>query len=847
MLKYIYRVIILIGVFIASIFYFSRDIKEVVFDVDNTTIMENATFPLVTIKNSGMAMNLMHGYSNNLNANTIREAVTPLGPDQSLEIVIDQKENEIKKLIFELREFSDNTLLEEDTVSVFEEDENIKTASIKIKTQLTQEKEYALKVTLVTSESKKLYFYQRIKPFENAYVKEKLDFILDFHKALLKKSTAQNVLQYLEPDSDVDNTSLAHVNINSSFDLVSWGNLKPSVITEVIPTIRECYIDTASVELNYIVKSDASGSTEYYSVREFYRIKYTTSRMYLLNYERNMESLFDANLISLTKSEIKLGITSDFKVPYLSSDDEKMITFVRGRKLWLYDLEENKMTLVFSYAQEKTDYIRDIYDQHEIRIIDMDAEGNINFCVYGYINRGQYEGRVAVVLYEYIKAENRVEELLYIPVEEPYQTLKEHIGDFSYMSSMDIFYFHIFERLYSYNLITRELKELANHIPKENLIEIKDINTIVWQEDQEGKEKKDILVMNLETGERQTITAPSGYNIMLLDKIDSNIIYGFVKPKDIVTSPDGRQIIPFSEIEIVTYDKKILKNYKKSGYYITAIKVNDNVVELTRVKKSTLDGIVTYHPATSDYIMNQIITNKSLLKVTTRVTDLTLTEVYLSMPSGFVMKEIPTYDSAVNTIITQDPTVRLPETEMNTELYYAYVYGGVSKAFRNAGDAVKEADQKIGTVINENKQIVWERVAKGTKKEIDITKLNWAITNNRSIETCLKLLLSYQGVAINLEQLSMKNNSMYDMLKTYGKKTPVLLDGITLDQALYYVSEGRPVIAMTGDREAVLIYGYDGFNIMVIDPQKGTALKIGLQDGNQLFQEAGNIYLSYLE
>ena len=60
----------------------------------------------------------------------------------------------------------------------------------------------------------------------------------------------------------------------------------------------------------------------------------------------------------------------------------------------------------------------------------MDAEGNVNFMVYGYMNRGQYEGRVAIVLYKYIRADQRIEELVYIPVDEPYQRLKENMGNF---------------------------------------------------------------------------------------------------------------------------------------------------------------------------------------------------------------------------------------------------------------------------------------------------------------------------------------------------------------------------------------------------------------------------------
>ena len=37
--------------------------------------------------------------------------------------------------------------------------------------------------------------------------------------------------------------------------------------------------------------------------------------------------------------------------------------------------------------QDESDYIRDVYDQHNIKIVNIDENGNIDFMVYGYMNR----------------------------------------------------------------------------------------------------------------------------------------------------------------------------------------------------------------------------------------------------------------------------------------------------------------------------------------------------------------------------------------------------------------------------------------------------------------------------
>jgi hypothetical protein len=846
-LRHIYRTIILICIFVAALSYFSRDIKEVVFDFDNTTVMKEATFPLVTLKQGENRINRLHGYSSNLNANKVRESITPLNADQSFEVLINQEAYDIKKMNYELRDFVDNRLIESGSVSVFEDNGKDKTAKIKFNTELPVGKEYTVKITLITSESLKMYYYQRVKVQNNLHLAENLKFIMEFHHAIRNKSTAEQIKQYLEPSSKVDNSSLAYVNINSSFDLITWGNLNPKFITEVIPTIKEVYTDMALVELKYMIEAEVAGKKELYQITEFYRVRYSPKRIYLLNYERRMEAAFDIKLASVSQSQLKLGITSDLNVPFVAGNDKLKLAFVRNRELWFYNLQDNQITKVFSFRQENTDYIRDLYDQHDIRILNMDAEGNINFLIYGYMNRGQYEGRVAVILYRYIRAENRIEEQVYLPVEETYQTLKENLGTFAYVNSQDIFYFNINNSLYSYSLITRKLSVLATNIHQDQIVFIKNKGYVAWQENSDPKVSKNIRIMNLETEEIQSINSQTGYNIRLMDMIDSNLIYGFIREGDITTMMDGSILAPLSTVNISTFDKKILKSYSKPDYYISALEVKGNIVDLIRVNKVIDNGRTTYVPASKDYIMNQGKEEPLFINVTTRVTDQALTEAYLTLPGGFVMEQQPRVKTTVNTIITQDPTVRLEEPQNLPERYYPYVTGGIQGAYDNAADAIAIANRGIGVVLNNRQQLVWERVAKPVKNVITEFEAMTRKTSGNTIESCIALMLEYQKVSVDKTKLSVKDSSAYDVLLKCSKKTPVRLTGITLEEVLYYVAVGRPVLALTGPGNAVLIYGYDAFNIMVVDPKTNKLSKIGLQDSAHLFEEAGNVFLSYLE
>ena len=844
LLKQVYRIIILIAVFIASIYHFGKDIKEVVFDIDNTTVMEDATFPLITIRTDGEIINLLHGYSSNLDANSIRDALTPIGEDGSFELLINQGDYDIKKLNFEVREFVGNELIEKGSVSVFQEDNDIKIAKINISSDLQNGKEYAVKITLITSESRKMYYYHRIKKYEETYISEKLNFVMGFHEATKDKESIKEYSQNLEPDRKKDNTSLTDVNIHSSIDLISWGNLKPEFVTEVVPTVVENYPDIASVLLEYIVSANVSGIPELYRVKEYYRIRYSPDRMFLLNYERRMESVFDIALTSVSKSQLKLGITSDLDVPHIYSPDKEKLVFVRNRELWFYNLEKNEIVRIFSFRQDETDYIRDMYDQHDIRILNMDAEGNVDFMVYGYMNRGQYEGRVAVVLYEYIRNEQRIEEKVYIPIDEPYQTLKENIGDFAYVSSLDVFYFQIYDNIYAYDLITRQITELADNVDRDDVVTFYKEGYVAWQESSNPEEANSIKIMDLETSDIQLISPEHGYKIILLDKIDSNLICGYVDEKDITTLIDGHIVVPMQNIEIVTTEREILKPYDKKGLYITGVEVKDNVIDLYRSQKVVINGRTYFQDTSNDYIMNQIVEKTPFLRMETRITEAALTEYYIQLPSSFVMEEEPTVFTTVNTVISQDPTLRLPKEK--DVVYYAFVMGELEGAYDEAADAIAIADDGAGVVRSSLNHLVWERGVNANKSIIESFNNNY-IGRGDSIENCIKMLVKYTGKNIDNESFDLINVSAYEILDKYMSEEPIRLTGATLDQVLYFVSQKRPVIAMINRTDAVLIYGYDANNIYMVDPNQGKTIKMGIQDSQALFEEGGNVYISYLE
>ncbi len=846
MLKHIYRFLVLVIVFVAAIFLMGNNIKEEEVESGATTTMASTTFPIMYIETDRGLMNPLHGYSTNIDANMIRETITLIDNDQSVTISIDQKKSVVKKINYEIRDSNEYTLIEQGSISALTEKDDSKLAKIKIKEILAENKEYAMKITAVTSTGEKIHFYTRIKKILNAHLNEKYDFVEQLHEAILNKDENAGIENYIETNSTMDNSSYAYVNINSSYDMVMWGSLKPTLITDVITRVTEMNQDTASFVLKYKVEVETDTGVEQYTVSEFFRVKYTPTRMYLLYYERKAEAAFNPDYISTKKGELKIGVSNLYDLPFLTDEAETKLCFVRNKTLWYYDMIANSMVKVFTFEQEKSDFIRDCYDQHDIKILNIDADGNIDFVVYGYMNRGEYEGRTAVILYRFYSVENRIEEQVYIPMNIPYEVMKQDLEGFSYVNRSSVFYFSLQDQIFAYNMITKKLETIVEDANPDNIMISHKGSYIAWTDDNELGKATSIILLDLETGAKSYIKAKEGQSIRIFGKINENLILGYVKDSDLSTDTDGTILAPAYKVSIVSKEQEELKTYSVKKYYTVGATVKDNVIELKRVKK-TASSETNYAPAESDFILNRSETNTSKIEVTTRVTEKMLTELYLTVPSTITLTKKPDIKSTVNTVIKEDKTLRLDIDRSNRERYYVYALGEILGVYDNAGEAITLADEKMGSVINQNFKVIWERGKKTTRANISSITPIYSNSGLTSIKACAKMLLANSGVNVTDSQIGDKKRSIMDILTQYMKKEPINLTGSTLDEVLYYVSEGRAVIAMKNNGQAVLITGYDEFNITMIDPERGNTWKEGYKDSSLMFEKAGNIFVSFIE
>jgi virulence-associated protein VapD len=843
MLKHVYKTIVLVAVFATSLFLMGKNIKEYKAETDKVIEMKEASFPIINMGIQGQTLNRLHGYSGNLDANIVREVITPIDKDKKILLDIIENKSVVKKIKYEIREVNENELLDSGLISALDTTETGKKVEIKIQAKLEIGKEYAMKITAITADSEKINYYTRIKHYEDDFfLKEKTDFVNNFHKSSMDKEKAKSLTKYLESDSTKENDSFAKVSIDSSLDLVSWGKLKPNVVTKITPTIQEFNIETASIQLDYFVSIDTQSGTHFYRVTEFYRVRYTMDRVFLLKFERTMEAAFDIGLTDVENREFNIGISSETNLDIRTSPDCNSICFEREGALWYYNLKENKAIRVFSFMEPDGNFDKNAYDQHDIKVLNLDDKGNIDFIVYGYMNRGDFEGSVGVILYRFNKEENRIEEQVYIPMNTTYQLLKENLNQFSYVNKKGVFYVAISNCIYSYNIAAKKLEVVADYVLDDSFLMLEEGKAIAWLDAKNPKEAKEINILDLESEQKKIIKAPAGNNIRIFGSIDANIIYGYVKGEDIIEGIDGTVVIPAYKLDIADCDGNVLKSYEKENIYIRDVLVEDNVVKLLRIKKTNTGK--KYKDIAEDSILNKKEVNVTAAELTTKFTEEALTQLYVSLIGITTMEKKPEVDYADKIVVRENTAVYLENTAKDIEKYYVYANGGIIESYDNLTDAILLADVEMGVVLNNDVQLIWERG--GTFKRNSITGIDTVMVSDgvNSKGACLSMLLKHNQISVSGKELSSSKESIYQELKKHFK-APVNLTGCTLEQILYFVSGGKPVIAMKSENQAVLITAYDELSVSMIDPSTGGTKKMPLKVAGAMFKEAGSVFISY--
>lgn len=839
MKKTIIRIAVCVVVFLASALIIGSIMNQ---GHNNMTMeMAPATLPMITMESGGVACNELHGNTVEMDVAYQKDCITLLGEGRQANFTVDTFGREITGISTEVRSIDGSRLIENSEVTGWKANGKSFSVSLTLKDLIDTNAQYSLTLILELEGEQKVYYYTTILWNDDVHISEILEFATDFHGKLYDKEVAKELTKYLEPNSKLtDNGTFHKVNIHSSFQQITWGSLEP--VQEDAASIRLTQIsgNVASLLMDFVVSTGEGKNKIYYNVEEYYRVRYTSERMYLLDYERTMTQIPDTTRM-YANDKILLGIT-DENVDMMESADGNTVVFSDMGQLLSYNAATNGLTVIFSFYDKDNADRRTLYDNHGIKILDVDEGGNVKFAVYGYMNRGRHEGETGIQIISYDNSLNTIEEEVYIPYSKSYAVLKDEMEQLLYRNRQQHVYFFLENGVYDVDLENRSAEQLVSIRQDDSLQVSENHEIIVWQEGDDINHSNQLNVRNLNTGEQTVIRAEDGEAIRPLGFMGEDIIYGVARESDIRTENSGQIFYPMYKVCISNSSGDNLKEYGQDGIYIVDCAIEGNQITLSRIQRSE-NG--SYQEILDDQIMNNVEEEPGQNKVVTA--DIDIYERYVQIQTK------TTIDTKTIKVLNPKEVVFEGGRELTLDAvsevsrYYVYNAYGVQGIYSAPGKAVKEAYDSSGVVANDRGITVWLKGNRVSRNQIMAIKEESVTDQKNSLTVCLDNILRHAGITRNTEYDLAQGKTAIQILEENMTGVQVLdLSGCSLDAVLYYVNQDIPVLAILEDGEAVLVTGFNEFNVVIMEPSTGKLYKKGMNDATAWFAENGNHFITYM-
>ena len=465
--------------FFASLFFFEYILNRG--NTDLTKEMSSASLPVICARINGHDFNKMFGYTSEMDYSLIRDGITPLEEGRTLNVRIYKKGENVTSVAYELRSIDKERFVEEGEIKDYQENSEYIDAAFAFKDIISPKTEYSLKIVLTLQDGRKANYYARVFiGDESLDFAEKMEYVYYFNNSTFDKYGAQDEIgKYMESNSSGDNTNFSHVNIHSSMEQVTWGNLEVQRLEDPVCTVGEIDSKGAYFKLEYTLLAKAGEEERKYMVSEYYRFVKGSERMYLLSFDRYMNTILYADKGVVYKDKLMLGIMpSDFE--HAESKDGNTYAFVNNNALFVVNSEQNTFGTAYSFYDKDNDDDRCLNPDHDIKIVSIDESGNVIFYTYGYFNRGDYEGKCGIHLFEYNSKTNVVEEKLFIECDKPYEIIKEDLEKLAYANLLGEFYFYFDQKIYKANIAEQQIETLVENLTNENLYVCANNSMCAW-------------------------------------------------------------------------------------------------------------------------------------------------------------------------------------------------------------------------------------------------------------------------------------------------------------------------------------------------------------------------------
>lgn len=820
------KVLVFIGVAVGTAFLVNQ-LNNSGFSSVSRELAE-PTLPVVYMELDGNATNRTFGYTQVMSTSLMREGIVPLNEKHGVKLLVEDNSDFGESYTYELRSIAGDSLVERGEAEPGVNQEGRREYVVNFRMDMRENTEYVVVFIITGKDGRQARYYNRVVNLSEQYAKKMVDYTMEFHNTTFVKQVNESegnmVYDLLKTNNTGADGDLAHVDLTSTYGLVSWGGLNPIVVTSVVPTLTEIEKEYAVIRMSYVIESMHGGVSHYFRVDEYYNTTYDrdSDTVKLLGFDRYMESYFNAAMVSKDRNCVSVGVTNR-QAEYVNSANNKKLAFVRMGQLWLYDYSKTSLTNVFSFPQDNYTDVRALNPNVDINVASLDEDGNIYFVVYGYMNRGEHEGKNGLSLYYYSAEQAKITEKFFVESDEAYDIMKEETGRFTYYNAeKNTFYYLLNGAIYQVDLSTMEQTVVNEGIPSEKYLVSENKRVVAYPDNHVEEEVMAITIRNFETGQSYVKSCADTDRLLALGFVENDLIYGISKKSDVIMTSDGEAILPLYEMFIMDESGEQLKDYSKSGTYIMNARVDVDTIYLERATKMNH----FFEETEPDFISYKREETGKNIAVSRSFDENAWSVLDIVFPNDFYLADSAKY---VKTKYGRDEDYKEMSVKTTTEdgAYYVFNNSGYAGEHKTAGSAITavvEADE--GLVVDSNGNTVYRNLAADSYNTVAASiKETPCETVEQSLMTCAYMCVRYAGGTPEYEEVMVCEN-FEQAFREYTLGVGVNISGISLDTALYFLDRDIPFTARIDDGRYVLVISYNSTHIRYYDPVKGEEVKV---------------------
>ena len=768
--------------------------------------LEKPTLPLVYAVSEMGDINQMQGYTTEMKVTSMRDTITPFSTDKDVKLRIAGYGEDVRKAVFSITNINGRRIIQENVSADLKRLDSGYEVTLPISRELVTGTDYNLILKLELGE-RTVYYYTRLANFSDANVYKCVEFAKKLHQATFSIKATGTVRRYMETSAKDKSTNLNSIDIKSGLSKIMQVKFGGKVVGNPHTSILEMTNSYTSVKYEYVLSRNEKGVPTYYNVTEFYRIRYSGKKFYLVDFTRKTNRIFRGGELSKA-TDIVLGIRSK-EVEYKTNESGSLVGFVQEGDLWSYDKSANEYHRIYGYHDLREVNERCNNTHHRIKLIRMTESGAIDFVVYGYFARGDHEGKVGIAVCHYDKLRDRVTETMFVPLTLSYEQLNVELGTYVYTAGNQVFYFSIGSKVFVVKRGDDAPKVLIESLGRNYKISPNG-KYIAWED-----QKERMCFLDCESGKT---TILKGKNILAIGFVENDFVYG-----------TGDHRGKYSKM--IIYDiatQKIEKIYKKK-YFSTGT--------VSKTGTITLKGI-----GSADFsVKNRDVASTQRVEVTTVTDKIKGTETILRLTSK-AKKGKPNIRFAKIETSGKNTTFHVTDALFSSR-YYIYARGEVTDTGRSIARAVRYADHYGGVVIDADQEYAWSRAKLLTQNKIVIQKSGGSSLQAKSVN----LMLTAMGITPgNTDEQLKKGMTPIQILENSVEKGYVFdLTGCNLEAVFYYIGRGYPAYSVL-DKEPVLLVGYSGSSVTYYRASTKKFTTVSIEKGKKLFQQSGSVFYVYL-